>query len=155
VSDDAGWNAGLFGARGQGGDHVVGLPALELDIGVAEGLDQRAEVWELLAQQVGRRLARPLVGLEDLLAVHRAGIPGDRDAARLVVAEQLEQHAGEAVERVCMEAVAGGDVLGQGVVGAVSEVVAVNQEELARARGRIVQIQLRSTQILRRHRLRV
>ncbi len=31
-------------------------------------------------------------------------------------AEQLEQHARKAVERVCLEALTGGDVLGQGVV---------------------------------------
>src|SRR5665647_510654 len=85
--------------------------------------------------------------------MHRARVPGDRHPTRLVVTEQLEQHAGEAVERARVEALAGGDVLGQGVEGAVGEVVAVYQVELARARGRVVEIQLRSAQVLRRHRI--
>ena len=53
-------------------DHVVRLPALELEVPVAEGLDDRPEERELLAQQVGHRLALDLVGLEQL----RSGAPG-------------------------------------------------------------------------------
>ena len=43
----------LVGARRERGDHVVGLPALELEVAVAERLDDRPEVRELLAQEVG------------------------------------------------------------------------------------------------------
>ena len=50
--DDRRLDAGLVGERRERRDHVVGLPALELEVAVAERLDDRPEVRELLAQQV-------------------------------------------------------------------------------------------------------
>ena len=101
--DHAGADPGPVGARRERRDHVVGLPALELEVHVAERLDDRAEVRELLAQQARHLLALGLVGLGDLLAVHGAGVPGDRDALRPVVNEQLEQHVHEPEQRVRRE----------------------------------------------------
>ena len=49
----------------------------------------------------------------------------------LVVAEQPHEHVREAEERVGREAVGGRELLGERVVGAVAERVAVDQEELA------------------------
>ena len=65
--DDRRLDPRLVGAVRERRDHVVGLPALELEVAVAEGLDDRAEVRELLAQQVRHRLALYLVGLELLV----------------------------------------------------------------------------------------
>jgi hypothetical protein len=55
--DDGRLDPGLVGAVRERGDHVVRLPALELEVAVAEGLDDRPEERELLAQQVRHRLA--------------------------------------------------------------------------------------------------
>ena len=51
--DDARLHAGLVGLGRERGDDVVGLPALELEVLVPERLDDRPEVRELLAQEVG------------------------------------------------------------------------------------------------------
>ena len=80
--DDARLDSCLVGLRRERRDDVVGLPALELEVRVAERLDDRSEVRELLAQEVGHRAAFGFVLGVDLLAVYRAGVPGDRDTAR-------------------------------------------------------------------------
>ena len=72
----------LAGALGQPGDHVVGLVAVHLDVGEAEGLGQRHQVRPLLLQQVRARLALRLVGLVGLLAPRPAGVPGDDHGRR-------------------------------------------------------------------------
>ena len=59
--DDAGLDPRLVGARGERGDDVVRLPALELEVPVPERLDDRAEVRELLPQEVRHRLPVDLV----------------------------------------------------------------------------------------------
>ena len=48
--DDARPDRRFVGARRERRDHVVGLPALELEVPVAEGGDDRTEVRELLAR---------------------------------------------------------------------------------------------------------
>ena len=149
--DDRRLDPGLVGAVGERGDHVVGLPALELEVAVAERLDDRPEVRELLPQQVRHRLALDLVGLELLGPVHGPRVPGDRDAPRPVVGEQLEEHVGEAEQRVGGEALARGELLGQRVEGAVGEVVPVDEEEVGVARRAVVELELLSRQRLRRH----
>ena len=55
--DDAGGHARLVGSGRQSGDHVVRLPAFELEVPVAESLDDRLEVRPLLAEQIGHRAA--------------------------------------------------------------------------------------------------
>ena len=149
--DDRRLDPGLVGAVRERGDHVVGLPALELEVAVAEGLDDRPEVRELLPQQVRHRLALDLVGLEQLGPVHGPRVPGDGDALRPVVGEQLEEHVREAEQRVRREALARRQLLRQRVEGAVGEVVAVDEEELGVARGAVVELQLGSGERLRRH----
>ena len=66
----------------QRGDHVVGLEAVDLDVGVAEGLDQRHQVRPLLAQQVRARFALGLVEVVGDLAPGHPRVPGDDDALR-------------------------------------------------------------------------
>ena len=51
--DDGRLHARLVRPRRQRRDHVVRLPALELEVAIAERLDDRAEVRELLAQEIG------------------------------------------------------------------------------------------------------
>ena len=151
--DDAGLDPGGIGARRQRRDHVVGLPSFELEVPVAERLDDRPEMRELLAQQVGHRPAALLVDdlcrLGDRGAVHRPRVPRDGDALRAVVREQLEQHVREAEERARRLAVCRGELLGEREEGAVGEIVAVDDEELGLARGRVVQLELGSGQCLR------
>src|SRR5581483_702373 len=153
--DDARPDPGRVRAGRERRDHVVGLPALELEVPVAEGLDDRPEVGELLAEQVGHRPAPLLVDhlgrLRDRGAVHRPGVPRDGDAPRAVVGEQLEEHVREAEERVRRAAVARGELLREGEEGAVGEVVAVDEEELGLAGRRVVELELRSRQGLGRH----
>ena len=154
--DDARPDPLLVGARRERRDHVVGLPALELEVPVAERGDDRPEVRELLAEQVRHRPAALLVDDLDRLglrvAVHRAGVPGDRDALRPVVGEQLEEHVREAEQRVRGEALARRELLGQREERAVREVVAVDEEELGLARRGVVQVELGAGERLRRHR---
>ena len=71
----------------QRGDHVVGLEALDLDVGVAEGLDQRHQVRPLLAQQVGPRFALRLVEVVGDLAPRHPRVPGDDHPGRRVLVD--------------------------------------------------------------------
>ena len=151
--DDAGLDARLVRAGRQRRDHVVRLPALELEVAVAERLDDRAEVRELLAQEVRHRPAALLVDdvrrLRDGRPVRRPRVPRNRDAARLVVGEQLEEHVREAEERVRRKAVACRELFGEGEEGAIGEVVAVDEEELGLPCGAVVELQLLACQRLR------
>ena len=157
--DDGRLHARLVRAGGERRDHVVRLPALELEVAVAERLHDRAEVRELLAQQVGHRPASLLVDhvrrLGDRVALGRARVPGDRDPLRPVVGEQLEEHVREAEERIRRKAVARRELLRKGEEGAVGEVVAVDEEELGVPRRPVVELQLLSGEGLRRHSHRV
>ena len=146
-------HSGLVRAGGERRDHVVRLPALELQVAVAERLDDRPEVRELLAQQIRHRPPALLVddvrGLGNRGPVRRARVPGDRDALRPVVREQLEEHVREAEESVRREAVARRKLLGEREEGSVREVVAVDEEELGVASGAVVELQLLSGERLR------
>ena len=147
--DHAGLHACLVGARRERGDNVVRLPALELEVPVAEGLDDRPEVGELLAQEVGHRPPVDLVLGVELLPVDGARVPRDRDPARPIVGEELEEHVGEPEQGVRGEALGRRQLLGQREVGAVGEVVPVDEEELGRAGGRVVELELGACQRLR------
>ncbi|HWH05635.1 MAG TPA: hypothetical protein VNT23_04275 [Gaiellaceae bacterium] len=144
--DDARPHPGRVGLRRERRDHVVRLPALELEVAVAESLNDRPQGRELLPQQVGHRLAALLVddacGLCCRHPVGRPRVPRDRDALRAVVGEQLEEHVREAEQSVRREAVARRQLLGQREEGAIGEVVAVDEEELRLARRRVVELQL-------------
>ena len=154
--DHARLDPGFVGARRESRDHVVRLPALELEVAVAECLHDRPQVRELLAEQVRHRPAAFLVhdvrGLGLRRAVHRPCVPGDRDAFRPVVGEELEEHVREAEQRVGGEAFARREFLGQREERSIGEVVAVDEEELRVARGRVAEVELSSCERLRRHR---
>ena len=147
--DDARLDGRLVGARGERRDHVVRLPALELEVPVPERLDDRPEVRELLAQEVRHPAAIGLVLGRDLGAVHRPRIPRDRDPAGRVVGEELEQHVREAEERVRGLPVRRLKLLREREERAVGEVVAVDEEELGVAHGRVVELELLACQRLR------
>ena len=66
--------------------------------------------------------------------MHGPRVPGDGDALRPVVREQLEEHVREPEQRAGREALARRELLGEREVGAVGEVVAVDEEELGVAR---------------------
>ena len=153
--DDAGLDARFVGARRDRRDHVVRLPALELEVPVAERLDDRPEVRELLAQEVRHRLAALFVDHVDRLgdggAVHRARVPGDRDPAGLVVGEELEEHVAEPEQRVRRHSVARRELLGQREERPVGEVVAVDEEQLCVANGAVVELELCTRDRLRGH----
>jgi hypothetical protein len=133
-------HAGLVGAGRERRDHVIRLPALELEVAVAEGLDDRPEVRELLAEEVRHRPPVDLVRLRDLVAMDRPRVPGDGDALRPVVRQQLEEHVGEAEQRVRRKALARGQLLRQREEGPVGQVVAVHEEQLGVARGPVVEL---------------
>ena len=83
--------------------------------------------------------------------MHGPRVPGDRDALRPVVGEQLEEHVREAEQRVGGEALARRQLLGQREERAVGEVVAVDEEELGVARRGVVELELLPGQRLRGH----
>ncbi len=139
----------FVGPGGERGDDVVSLPPLELEVPVAEGLHDRPEVRELLAEEVGHRPALDLVLGRELLAVHRARVPSDRDALRPVVGEELEEHVREAEEGVRREPLRRGELLRQREVRPVREVVPVDEEEVGLARRRVVELELGPGQRLR------
>ena len=64
--DDRRLDSGLVRAGGERRDHVVRLPALELEVAVAERLDDRPEVRELLAQEIRHR--PPALLVDDVAA---------------------------------------------------------------------------------------
>ncbi len=150
--DDARADPRLVGTRRDRRDHVVCLPALELEVPVAERLDDGPEVRELLPEQVRHRPPALLVGLRDLGAVRRPGVPRDADPPRLVVGEELEEHVREPEERVRRLAPRRLQLLREREVRAVGEVVAVDEEELRVLRRAVVELKLLAGQRLRAHR---
>ena len=149
--DDARLDPGCVRARCEGRDHVVRLPALELEVLVPECLDDRPEVRELLAQEIRHRTPLGLVLGGDLGAMHRARVPRHRDASRLVVRQQLEQHVREAEERIRRLSIGRLELLRQCEERSVGEVVPVDEEELRLVDGSVVEVELLTCQRLRRH----
>ena len=141
------------GVRRERGDDVVRLPALELEVLVAERLDDRPEARELLAQQLRHRAATFLVddvgGLGELGPVHGPRVPRHRHRLRAVVGEQLEQHVREPEQRAGRHPLGRGELLGQREEGAVGEVVAVDEEDVGVAYRSVVELQLLAGQGLR------
>src|SRR5262249_20497719 len=101
--------------------------------------DDRTEIGELLGEQVRHRLALDLVRVEQLVTLHRPGVPCDRDTLRPVVDEQLEQHVGEAEQGVRREALARGELLRQPQASSGREVVAVDEKQRGVADRRVVE----------------
>ena len=153
--DDARLHSGLVGARRDRGDHVVGLPPLELEVPIAESLHDGPKMRELLAEQIGHRLAALLVddvhGLRFGSAMDGPCVPGDRNPSRAVVGEKLEEHVPEPEQCVRREAVARRELLRQREERAVGEIVAVDEKQVRAARRPVVEVELRSRDRLRGH----
>ena len=124
-------HAALLGLLGEGGDHVVGLVALDRDVRVAEGLYERTEMRPLELQEVRSGAALRLVVGADLLAARHARVPHDDDGHLAEVREDLHEHRREAENGVGRPSVGRRDRLREGEERAVREAVAVDQEQLA------------------------
>ncbi len=106
---------------GEGGDDVVGLEAVQLDVGDVERVEHLFDQRDLTGE-LGRRLRAVRLVLAVLVAAE--GLPGDveghRQMGRLLVAQHVDQHRGEAVDRVGVLPGGGREVLhGQGEEGSV------------------------------------
>src|SRR4029079_11335861 len=108
-------------------------------------------VRKLLPQQVRHRAPALLVRLRDLRAVGRTRVPGDGDAARGVVREQLEEHVREAEQGVRRLPVRRLELLREREVRPVREVVAVDEEERGALCRPVVELELLPGQRLRAH----
>jgi hypothetical protein len=97
AGDDDGLDAFVAGARGERGDDVVGFVAGQLDHRHRQRGEHLANQPHLLAQDVGRRGAVRLVGVDRLVAERRLGpVERDGDVVGLVVAQQVDEHRREA-----------------------------------------------------------
>ena len=123
----------VAGLGGQCGNHVVGLNADVFHRGDLEGVHQLADQSHLLAEGVRGLAAIGLVAGDPLVAEGGLGaIEGHCHPVGAVVAQQRQQHHGEAVHRVGYLAAGGGHVLGQGEEGPIGQRVAVHQHDRAR-----------------------
>ncbi len=114
--------------RGQRADDVVGLEAGLLDERHAQRLEHLLDQGDLAGELLGRLGAVGLV-VGELLAAE--GLPrdveGDGEVGRLLVAQHVDEHRGEAVDGVGVLAGRGGEVLHrQRVERAVGQRVAVD-----------------------------
>ncbi len=119
------------GLRGQRRDDVVGLVVLLAQHRDVERAQDVLDQADLAAELVRRGAAIGLVIGEGLAAEGLAGdVEGDGEVGGRLVAEQVDQHRGEAVDRVGVLPGAGLEVLlRQGVEGAVGHRVAVNEQQ--------------------------
>ena len=131
AGDDHHRDAALPGLLDQRGDHVVGLEALDADVAVAEGLDERPQVRPLELEQVGAGGALGLVVRGELLAAAHPGVPDHHGRHLAVVREDLHEHRREAEDRVGRAPVGGRDRLREREERPVGERVPVDQEQLA------------------------
>src|SRR4051794_21404625 len=116
--------------RGGGGEEVVSLVPGFLGTGEAAGRDEFREDLQLLDQFVVE-LAAALIGGKQSLAVCRGAerVPADQYGARTLTLVQPQQEIGEADDGAATVIPSSPDRFGQGVVGAVGEVVAVDDEQ--------------------------
>ncbi len=134
-ADDHGEALGR-GHRGQGGDDVVGLVVLLAQHRDVERAQHLLDQADLTLELVGRgRPVRLVLGV-GLGAEGLAGdVEGHRDVRGLLVAQQVDEHGGEPVHGVGELPGVGLEVLlGQRVERPVGHGVAVDQQQLARAR---------------------
>ena len=116
----------------QRGDDVVGLEARRLDDRDGQRGHDVADHVELRRQQPGRLGPPGLVVLEDLVAERGPrGVEGDREGRGLLLADQVDEHGGEAVHRVGHDAGGGGQRVGEGEVGPEGERHAIEQQQWA------------------------
>ena len=122
---------------GQGGDHVVGLDALDAQLRHLHGLQHLPDERHLGGEQVRGLLAARLVLRVEVVA-ERAGrrVEGHRQVLGLLVGEQFHEHRREPEHRVGHRAGLGGQVGGEGVEGPVGQGVAVEEDERRHSRHR-------------------
>ena len=130
AADDGAGDALRLGLQGERADEVIGLEALQLVDGDAEGGQQLAHDGELLAQVVGCGLAGGLVLGEALVAEGAAEVEAGDDVVGLHVLEASQHDAPEAEDGVDQLALGGR----QGrrherEIGAIDEAVRVQQHE--------------------------
>ena len=120
-----------LGPGHQGGDEVVGFVILFGEHGDAQGGEHVMDQRHLTAELIGCRAA---VGLVERVGLRTEGLARDvercGDVAGLLVTEQIDQHRGEAVDRIgglpCRRA----EILrGQGEERPVGQRVAIEQEQ--------------------------
>ena len=150
------------GGGGERGDDVVGLVARHAH---HRDRQRRADLADQrdLPPEVGRRLAAVGLVLRVGLVPERrpALVPGDGDVGRRLVPQDVDQHRGEAVDRVGGLPGGGREVLdGQREEGAVGQRVPVEQQQavagrLALAGGRVLHRLLRRPAATRPRRCRL
>jgi hypothetical protein len=124
-------------ARGQGRQDVVGFVLRVFGRGDAEGPEDVLEDGHLDGQVLGHRLALGFVIDEGLVADGRAlDVEDDPGVLRLLPVQDLAQGAEEAVHGARGEARRVGQAL-DGVVGAVEQGVAVDEDEAFRAQSNL------------------
>ncbi len=133
AGDDHRPQLALAGVDGQRADHVVGLPALRRDVGVAEAARDLGQERPLLAQQVGLPRALGLVLRIDLGPAGHPGVPDDGGRHRAEVLVELDQHRREAEDRVRRLAGRGRDRFREREERPVRERVPVDQEQVGSA----------------------
>ena len=106
AGDDDGADALALRRLGERPEDVVGLVARLDQVDEAERLDELGKARPLLREQVGHLRPVRLVVLELLVTEGLLGaVPGDDDARRPVLGDDLEQHLAETEDRVRREAV--------------------------------------------------
>ncbi len=122
--------APIAGLGGEGGDDIVGLVAGGFHDRHVHGLHHLADQTQLLAQDVGGLGPPRLVVAHHLVAERGLGtVERHRDAVRLVVLEQVDEHGREAVDGVGDLPRRGGHVRRQGEEGPVGQRVPVQKHE--------------------------
>jgi hypothetical protein len=132
--------APLFLADCGGGEEIVGLVAGAARIGEAAGGDEFGDDRELLDDLIVE-FAPALIGRKGFVPVglFLQRVPGDNDGARLLVAMEPQQQIGEAENGAGRPLALALDRLRQGVIGAVSERIAVDRQQRAARRFRFSQ----------------
>ena len=125
-----------FGLRlgGERGDDVVGLVAGHGQVPDAERVEDLEDQADLAAELIGGLGPARLV-LDVLLVPEGrlAAVEGDRHPGRLLVAQHVDEHRGEAVDGIGRLARRGGEVLhGKREEGPVGERVAVEEQQRVR-----------------------
>ena len=128
--DDGDLGAGFLGLTGIGGDQVVGLEAVHVDAGDAEGRGRLADEGELGNQFVRRRRPVGLVFGIDVAAKGLAGaVEHHRHVVGVGIGDKLHHHAREAEDRIDRRPVGAGHRR-QGMEGAEDETGTVDQEDV-------------------------
>ena len=120
-----------LGLRGEGGDQVVGLEALDAEVRDVERPQDLLDEVDLAAEVVrGRRAVRLVLGVALVAERVPRDVEAHREVGGLLVAQQVDQHRGEAVDRVGGLPGAGAEVLRrQREERAVGQRVAVEQQQ--------------------------